>query len=392
MRQFGNKALSKKKHFLIGTRWFGVLGPCELIIESLVESGYEVFVFGQEDEHYKRYYRDNCTLVKINMSRSYIAPISDIMDIVKIAYYTIRHKPTGIHSFNPKPALLAAAGAMFSPSSKFFIGITGLGNTFIRAKRMEPFIRWFLCRACGRASYVFFQNHDDIALFDEKKLVKKDKTMLFIGPGVDLRSFKPRDYTGAPPEKIRVSCVARLIWQKGIREYVAAARQMTAANPNIEFYLFGEVDHQHPDCVDPDFVKQAHDDGVITHVPWTNDIPGELKTTDIFVLHSYREGAPRAILEASATAIPTIGADAIGVRELIRDGETGYLTPLKSVEGMIEGIQKLIDAPEDRQRMGEAARRLIAEEYSLARSSQAQMEMYRNVGYDVAVAPHHFES
>lgn len=381
----------RRTHFLIGTRWFGVLGPCELIIDTLNQAGYNVYVFGQNDAHYKRYYNNNCTLVRINMARSYFAPLADIKDIIKIASYVLKHRPDGIHSFNPKPALLAAAASIVSPSTKLFIGITGLGNTFIRAKRLEPVIRSFLRLACSRASYVFFQNHDDIELFEKKKLVEEWKRMLFVGPGVDLRVFRPRDYPGLPNGRIRVCCVARLIWQKGIREYVESARRLTAEDSRYEFFLYGEVDEQHPDCIDPEFVRKAHEEGVITHIPWTDDIAAELRKADIFVLHSYREGAPRAILEASASALPTVGSDAIGVRELVRDGETGYLTPLKSVDGIVEGIRKLAASPKERQRMGETARRLIAEQYSLARSSQAQMQMYRNVGYDVDLAPHYFE-
>ena len=377
--------MTTKTHFLIGTRWFGILGPTELMIDELVRTGHKVIVFGAKDERYHRYYRDNCELVEINMRRSYGTLWSDLKDVIKIARYARKYKPAGIHSFNPKPALLAAAGAMFSPKSKFFIGVTGLGNTFIRAKRLEPIISWALRKACDRASFVFFQNNDDVALFKEKKLVAEDKMRLFIGPGVDLRIFTPRDYDTPRTGKLRITCVARLIWQKGIREYIEAATHLRETNPNLEFYLYGEFDGVHPDRIDPEYVKQAHDAGIITHVPWTDDIAGELRKSDIFVLHSYREGAPRGILEASASALPTVGADAIGVRELVRDGVTGYLTPLKSTEGLIDGLQKLIDSPEDRRRMGEAARVMIAEEYSLALSSAAQLGMYKDVGYDIDV-------
>lgn len=379
---------SRKVHFLIGTRWFGVLGPCELIIDSLNQQGYDVFVFGQKDSHYARYDRGIAKLVEINMSRSYSAYVSDFLDIMKLMYYMLRYRPVGVHSFNPKPALLSWAAVKVSPKSKFYIGVTGLGNTFIRAKRMEPFITKILQRACKRASFVFFQNQDDIALFKDKEIVPAEKTKIFIGPGVDLRIFNLKNKLPRDNDEIVVTCTARLIWQKGIREYVEAAqriRKKYANRLNITFKLVGEIDHDHPDCIDEQFLLDAVKYGHVEHIAWTDDVAGILKSSDIFVLHSYREGAPRAILEASACGLPTVGADAIGVRELVIDGVTGYLTPLKDVASIVVALEKLIEDPSLREKMGSEARKLIAEPYSLTNSSDAQMEMYRETGY---VIPH----
>ena len=383
----------KKAHFLVGTRWFGVLGPCNLIIDSLVDQGYEVFVFGQRDEHYQRYDNGKARLVEINMARSYTAFFRDSLDVVKLAYYVLRYRPVGVHSFNPKPALLAWAAVMLRPKTKFFIGVTGLGNTFIQAKRMEPLITSLLTKACKRASFVFFQNRDDVSMFEEREIISKEKMKMFIGPGVDLRQFRPdpdtrggNHNTNDPHCDIVVTCTARLIWQKGILEYVEAAKIVKAyyrGKRNVRFRLVGEIDTQHPDRIDEAFLEHAKDNGFIEHVSWTDDMVAELKKTDIFVLHSYREGAPRAILEASSLCIPTVGANAIGVRELVVDGVTGYLTPLKEVQPIADAIIDLIENPQKRHEMGLAARRMIAEPYSLTKSSDAQMEMYRAVGYEI---------
>ena len=368
--------MRRKTHFLIGTRWFGVLGPCQLLIERLVEEGYDVFVFGQEDAHYARYDQGNARLIKINMARSYLSPIRDILDIIKLIAFVLWYKPDHIHSFNPKPALLSFMASLVRPRAKFFIGVTGLGNTFIRAKALEPFIRWTLRLACLRASFVFFQNPDDVDLFRQKRLIAEDKIRMFIGPGVDLRVFTPKRF-GAN-RRVVVSCTARLIWQKGIREYIEAARAILKRYPDrdIRFKLFGEIDHEHPDCIDPAFLEQAVREGVVQYISWTDDIAAELRASDIFVLHSYREGAPRAILEASASCLPTIGSDAIGVRELIVDGVTGFLGPLKDIPALTGALGRLIEDPQMRADMGAAARRLIAEPLSLERATQAQFQMY----------------
>ena len=368
--------MPRKTHFLIGTRWFGVLGPCQILIDQLVDDGYDVFVFGQSDDHFERYDKGNARLVRLYMTRNYISPIRDILDVIKLMAFILWYRPENIHSFNPKPALLSFAASLVWPWSKFFIGVTGLGNSFICAKSLEPAIRFTLWLACLRARFVFFQNPDDVALFKEKRLVVADKIRMFVGPGVDLEIFTPKRME--PGKRITIACTARLIWQKGVRQFVEAAKIIHARYPKreIEFKLYGEFDQDHPDCVDPSYINAAVVAGTITHIPWTDHIAAELRQADIFVLHSYREGAPRAILEASASGLPTIGSDAIGVRELVRDQVTGFLTPLHNVEALADKIEILVLDADLRKRMGHAARRLIAEPLSLERATDAQMKMY----------------
>ncbi len=377
--------MRRKVHFLIGTRWFGVLGPCRLMIDALVADGYRVFVFGQRDDHFQRYDEGKAELVRINMVRSYISPLRDLLDIAKLILYILWYRPENIHSFNPKPALLSFAAVLVSPRTRFFIGVTGLGNTFIRAKALEPLITRALRWACTRADGVFFQNNDDVALFEEKELVEPEKAHLFIGPGVDLEVFTPKK--SFESDTVTVSCTARLIWQKGIREYIEAARSVLAKGYNVRFQLFGEIDRDHPDCVEPAFIDQAVADGTITYIPWTDDIARELRRSDIFVLHSYREGAPRAILEASASCLPTIGSDAIGVRELVRDQVTGLLTPLHDVAALADAMERLISDPAMRHRMGQAARRMIAEPLSLRAATDAQLKMYEAADGGMEIYP-----
>jgi glycosyltransferase involved in cell wall biosynthesis len=364
--------------FLIGTRWFGVLGPCRQIIAELERRRVRVFVFGQEDEHWRRYHNGRTTLVVIHMRRSYMTFLHDFLDVCKIAWYGIRYRPSVVHSFNPKPALLSFAAALFMPGARLLIGVTGLGNTFIRAKRMEGLVTSVLRMACARASFIFFQNPDDRQLFRERRLGDESKYRIFVGPGVDLTEFDAaRRRHKSESEPVRVVCVARLIWQKGIREYVEAARRIRADRTHgVEFLLVGDFDRQHPDCVDEAYIAAAVADGSISHIRWTDRLPEILAECDIAVLHSYREGAPRAILEASAMKIPTIGSDAIGVRELIVHRETGLLTPLRSIDAVAAAIEELIDDRDLRIRFGNNAFTRIAQPLSLEHATAAQLKMY----------------
>ena len=147
--------------FLIGTRWFGVLGPCRRIIEELEGRGYEVFVFGQRDKYWPRYYNGRTHLVRIFMGRSYTSFFRDFIDQIKLIAYALWYRPAVIHSFNPKPALMSYFSALCLPRTTFIVGVTGLGNTFIRAKKIESFITSALRMVGKRANFIFFQNPDD---------------------------------------------------------------------------------------------------------------------------------------------------------------------------------------------------------------------------------------
>ncbi len=366
-----------KSIFLIGTRWFGILGPTKEIIEKLVSEDYDVYVFGQKDNRYHRYFFKNCKLININMKRSYKSFLYDIFDIFKIIYFIIKLKPKAIHSFNPKPAFIAFFSLIFFPKIKFFVGITGLGNTFIRAKKMEFIISRIFRLVAKRSNFIFFQNLDDIEMFKTKKIGNSKKYKLFIGPGVDLKIFTLGKSKNKENNLIRVLCVSRLIWQKGIKEFCESAKILLKKYKNLEFLLIGEFDYVHPDRVYKKDLKKYINEGIIKHIEWTDDVHKYYKLSDIFFLHSYREGAPRAILEASATGLPTVGSNCIGVRELVIDNETGFLVEFKKIEECITALQKLIENKNLRKEMGINARKKIAEPYSLVESTNAQLQMYR---------------
>ncbi|MCP4463772.1 MAG: glycosyltransferase family 4 protein, partial [Planctomycetaceae bacterium] len=209
---------NKRSAFLVGTRWFGVLGPCKLLINELTDRGYQVYVFGREDSHYHQFDMGKAVLVKLKVKRSYFSFFSDFTDIVKILYYAISKSPAFVHSFNPKPSLLCFFSLLLVRRPRFFIGVTGLGNTFIKAKRLEKPIRRVMKLALSRASFVFFQNDDDVRLFVNELGADPSKVLKFTSPGVDVERFRLRQSfeTGSV---IKVLLVARLLWQKGVGDF-----------------------------------------------------------------------------------------------------------------------------------------------------------------------------
>ncbi|MBT6047966.1 MAG: glycosyltransferase [Candidatus Scalindua sp.] len=370
---------SKKKNkvaFLVGTQWFGVLGPCKFLINELVERGYKVYVFGRKDEHYQQFNLGQATMVKLKVKRNYFSFFSDFMDMVKLYSFIRSKSPEFVHSFNPKPSLLCYFPLLFARAPKFFIGVTGLGNTFIKAKRLEGFIRVVFRIALRRASFVFFQNDDDVNLFVNELGLERKKVLKFTSPGVDIQRFKMRDGYKMSG-KLKVLLVARLLWQKGVGDFVNVYKKLKEVGLD-RYYIFtlvGEQDNEHPDKLLDDDVREIEEIG-IEWVPWTDLIEKYYADNDVLLFMSKREGGPRAILEASSTGMPTIGSNCIGVRELIFDGETGYRVETGAIDDIIEKLEYYRANPSLIADHGRAARKMIAEEFSLDNATKAQLQMY----------------
>lgn len=367
---------NEKAAFLVGTRWFGVLGPCKMLINELVERGYKVYVFGREDEHYHQFDTGRATLVKLNVKRSYFSFFSDFLDMVKLLTFMLTKSPEYVHSFNPKPSLLCYFPLLFARAPKFFIGVTGLGNTFIKAKRLEGGIRVVMRMALRRASFVFFQNDDDVNLFVNELGVEHAKVLKFTSPGVDIHRFKMRE-SYAVGEKLRVLLVARLLWQKGVDDFMNAYKKLrdTGLDKYYSFTLVGERDNEHPDKLMDNDVREIVGLG-IEWVPWTDSIETFYAANDVLLFMSKREGGPRAILEASSTGMPTVGSNCIGVRELIVNGVTGFRVESGAIDDIVERLEYYRANPDIIKEHGMSARKLIAEEYSLEKATKAQLRMY----------------
>ena len=368
-----------KSVFLIGTRWFGVLGPCKLLIDELCSRGYAVYVFGQKDAHYEQFDHQKVTLIEINSKRSYFSFFSDLCDVVKIRRYIKKLSPDYIHSFNPKPSLLSYFSLIANRKVIFNIGVTGLGNTFIKAKYLRGVIASVMRRAGLRANNIFFQNPDDMNLFRSLLKLPNHKMRMFRSPGVDTDRFKLPDRDLAE-EPIKVLLVARLLWQKGVDDFCETYSRLKelGLSDHYRFTLVGELDLDHPDRLTNADAEKIAKSG-ISWIRWTDRIEDIYAANDILLFMSKREGGPRAILEASAMYMPTIGSDCVGVRELINDGITGFLVQLGDVEkivGYLEAYRKDLGMIKVH---GVSARKEIAEKFSLKNATKAQLEMYKSV-------------
>jgi glycosyltransferase involved in cell wall biosynthesis len=244
--------------------------------------------------------------------------------------------------------------------------ITGLGMALGGEQRRSRWLRpmiGLMCRlSVGHSRRIFFQNPDDLRAFERLGIVRDaEQPVLINGSGVDLEAFRP-----APlPASISFLLIARLFREKGIREYVEAARLIRARHPQVRFRLVGWID-RHAGAIPEDELAGWQREGVIEFLGRLEDVRDAIAASSIYVLPSYyREGTPRTVLEAMAMGRPVVTTNAPGCREPVRHGVNGYLVPPRDVRALAQALQRFIDQPQLMATMGRQSRRLAEERYDV---------------------------
>jgi glycosyltransferase involved in cell wall biosynthesis len=221
-----------------------------------------------------------------------------------------------------------------------------------------------------RASKIFFLNKDDLADFQRMGIVNAKKAIVIGGIGVDLGEWVP-----LPPQsrQITFSLVARLLKEKGVFEFVEAARLIKSKDTNIRFFLLGGLD-TNPGSIPEQTVRQWVRDGILEWPGHVKDIKSYLAETSVFVLPSYREGVPRSTQEAMAVARPIISTDVPGCRDTVIHGVNGFLVPPRDPRALIEAMERFILEPELIERMGHESRRLAEERFDVEKINTRLIE------------------
>jgi glycosyltransferase involved in cell wall biosynthesis len=256
--------------------------------------------------------------------------------------------------------------------------MTGLGSGLSRSRLQTMAVGLGFRAALSRGDATVFQNPDDRAFLIGRKWVTPGSATLITGSGVDLDRFHAVDRTSRPPAAPVVVMTARLLGSKGVAEFVEVAHRIRHRWPAARFLLAGEPDSNHPDSVAEPWLHQQPDIEYLGHL--SNVVP-LLHKADIFLYPSlYREGVPRVVMEAAATGLPTVAFDIPGVREAVRNNETGRLIASRDLDAMTSAVADLIERQDRRLSFGSAARTLANELFD-SRSIQRQyLALYRSLG------------
>jgi glycosyltransferase involved in cell wall biosynthesis len=278
-----------------------------------------------------------------------------------------RIKPDLVHHVAMKPVIFGGLASRLLGVGAVVHAITGMGFLFIRddwlARLLRtlimPLYRYALGHPNGR---VIFQNPDDLQMFLDNDLVRRETTVMIKGCGVDMTTFAPVD---PPDEPLVVMFPARILGDKGIHEFIHAARALKTAGTSARFVLVGRRDPANPTDVAETAIRAWESEGLVEWWGFRTDMPAVLTQAHIICMPSYREGLPRGLIEAAACGLPIVTADVPGCREVVRHGETGLLVPVRDGRATAEAIGKLLDDPELRQAMGRAARQLALDEFTV---------------------------
>lgn len=275
-------------------------------------------------------------------------------------------RPDGVFASNPKPVFHAIPAAHAAGVPRRVAMITGLGYAFVSRSVKARLLRLIALRLYRRAmrdaTTVLFQNADDRRLFDDAGLVPAGTVVDATGgSGVDLAAFPRRDV----PRQARFLMVSRLIGDKGVREFVEAARTVRAQRDDCTFRLVGWAD-TNPSAIRGDELDAWRREGAVEFAGRLDDVRPELERCSVFVLPSYREGCPRSTLEALATGRAVITTDAPGCRETVEHGVNGLIVPPRDAAAIAGACLRLADDPELRERMGGASRALAERKFDAA--------------------------
>jgi glycosyltransferase involved in cell wall biosynthesis len=322
--------------------------------------------------------------IGLDMNRRSLNPGRELALVRRIAAVYAAEKPDIVHHFTIKCVVYGSLIARWLGIRNRVNAVTGLGYVFsadgFRARLLRPVVRRLIRAALsGEGSCLILQNKDDVAAFVATHLAGKDRTHLIMGSGVDTTLFRPRDGERQASPVMRVLLASRLLWDKGIREYIEAARLLRAEGLAVEFLLAGSPDPGNPASVPTSQVAKWQKAGSVTYLGHVSDMPRLLREIDVAVLPSYREGVPRSLLEAAACALPIVTTDVPGCREVVSHGVNGLLVPPRDAKALAAAIRSLYEAPAERLRMGRAAREIAVSSFDQTIVFEKTLGVYREL-------------
>lgn len=292
-----------------------------------------------------------------------------------------RLRPDLAHHVTIKPVIYGGVAARAARVRAVVSAVSGLGYVFL-ARGPAAALRRAAVRSAYRVALrhrngrVIFQNPDDRAEFIRDGIVAADAAVLIRGSGVDLAEFAPAPEVDAEPLVVLPS---RLLWDKGVAEFVAAARALRARGVRARFALVGDTDPQNPAAVPAATLAAWRAQGEVEWWGWRTDMPEVIRQAHVVCLPSYREGLPKVLIEAAAAGRASVATDVPGCREVVRHEETGLLVPVRDAGALAAALARLVEDAPLRRRLGERARTRAAAEFSVGGVVRAHLGVYEEL-------------
>lgn len=362
----GGSIILKQRIMIVSNTAWSLVNFRAGLIRALVNAGYEVVAVAPSDEYCVRLPDLGCRYVSLPMDNKGTHPGRDLLLLWQFYLLIRKERPNIYLGFTIKPNIYGSLAARLL-RIPVINNITGLGSAFTEESWLSRLVKGLYRLALSRSIRIFFQNNDDRQLFLKMGLVCEEVTDRLPGSGVDLAYFThtPKITSTSAKENFRFLLIARMLWDKGVREYVEAARLLLQSNPHAEFCLVGFVDVQNPAAVSSEQMDEWVAEGVVNYLGVSDDVRDEILAADCVVLPSYYpEGVPRSLLESAAMARPIITTDSVGCREVVDDGSNGFLCEPRDAEDLAAKMEQMMNlSAKERFQMGKNGRAKMEQEF-----------------------------
>jgi glycosyltransferase involved in cell wall biosynthesis len=347
-------------------------------VKALIKQGHEVHTIAPLD-NFTHYLTDaGCTHHNVYMDSRGANVVKDLALMFELSTIYLRIKPNVVLHYTIKPNVYGtlAAAALNIPMIN---NVCGLGTVFLKNGLVSSIAKLLYKIAFRFPKKVFFQNPDDMNFFINEKLVSAQIAEIVPGSGIDTSAFHPALFK--KNSVFTFLLVSRLIYDKGIKEYIEAIRLLKAKGVNAKFQLLGPQDPKHKRGIPVKEIESWIKEGLVEYLGKTTDVTPFMKAADCIVLPSYREGSPRSLMEASCLAKPIVATDVPGCRQVVQDGLNGLLCKLQSAQDLAFKMETMMRLPDStRQMMGEYGRRKMEIDFSdftvLNKYTKAMNEIY----------------
>ncbi len=358
------KNSGKSRVLLCSNTSFSLFNFRTALIKKLKETGFEVICVSSLDPFSSELEKISTFIPVKNLKRKGKNPSEEIVLIKEFFEIYRKIKPNIAIHFTIKPNIYGnlICGVLGIPSIAV---VTGLGYAFTQKNFLTQIIKVLYKTSFRFATKVIFQNPDDMQMFIDEKIITQDKAKVILGSGVDTNLFSPLSFVDSKKRKFTFIFVGRLLQHKGIYEIVSAIKTLQQKGYKFSFIIVGAPDEGNPASINLEDIRRWENENLIEYIGFRKDVRPYLAIADVFVFPSYyREGIPRAILEAMAMGKPVITTRTPGCRETVREGVNGFLVEPRDPTSLALAMEKMINIPKkELHKMGEESRKMVIQKF-----------------------------
>jgi glycosyltransferase involved in cell wall biosynthesis len=351
------------------------------LAKHAMREGYDVGFLGNISNHKDLLQASGVTVYDWNIDRGALSIFSQIKTFVALYRSVKDYRPQVVHAVAAKPILYSSLACFLLGIKSQVYALGGLGFMESSKKALAAFVRrvtFILLKIAlhGKSTLLILQNSDDAELLVSKKVVDAGKIRIVRGAGVNTELF---NITDGAAHRAQVVLPARMLWDKGVGEFVEAAREIKKLGIDAAFVLVGEPDQKNPECVPSEWISKCVAEGVIEWWGYRDDMLEVFASTSIVCLPSHREGLPKVLLEAASCSLPIVAFDVPGCREVVVDGQNGFLVKFGDIDGLVKALTTLLLDEILRAQMGKYGRELVKANFAQERVAAETAAVWEEV-------------